>query len=221
MILNESPAVYLGSDSVEVIYLGSEKVWPSGGEYTPIDWIQATGTQYINTGYTQQSDSARIEANVHVYGGGNHAFIFGGYSVGAGVTWSSVVNVYFIWIYVNDARTATGDDGHDPYGASGDVELKIEVNPTAQTITENGVVKATGAGSDPSQNAQPYCIFARSDGSHLIGAKLYSFKIYDNDVLVRDFIPVVRNADGKPGLWDNVTRQFYINAGTGEFDVPT
>lgn len=54
---------------------------------------------------------------------------------------------------------------------------------------------------------------------------LYSLKIYDStETLVRDFIPVVRNSDGKPGLYDLcgsicplTNTQFYINAGTGEF----
>ena len=48
------------------------------------------------------------------------------------------------------------------------------------------------------------------------GMKLYSFKMYDNNRLVRDFIPV-KNEAGAAGLWDRVTRTFFANAGTGEF----
>lgn len=46
--------------------------------------------------------------------------------------------------------------------------------------------------------------------------KLYSFKIYDNDALVRDFIPVLNN-NGIPCLYDRVNNEFYYNQGTGEF----
>ena len=46
--------------------------------------------------------------------------------------------------------------------------------------------------------------------------KIYYFKIYDNDVLVRDFIPVLDNY-GTPCMYDKVERKFYYNAGTGDF----
>ena len=45
---------------------------------------------------------------------------------------------------------------------------------------------------------------------------LYSCQIYDNDVLVRDFVPCIKD-DGEVGLYDLVGKQFYGNAGTGVF----
>ena len=45
---------------------------------------------------------------------------------------------------------------------------------------------------------------------------LYSFKIYTDGNLVRDFIPV-KTLDNKIGLWDLVEDKFYGNAGTGSF----
>jgi len=36
-------------------------------------------------------------------------------------------------------------------------------------------------------------------------------------VLVRDFIPVLRKSDNKPGMLDKVNNVFYTNAGTDEF----
>lgn len=49
----------------------------------------------------------------------------------------------------------------------------------------------------------------------LISMKLYYFQIYDNDVLVRDFIPVKDN-NGVVCLFDKVTKQFFYNKGTDE-----
>ena len=46
--------------------------------------------------------------------------------------------------------------------------------------------------------------------------KVYYFQIYDNDTLVRDFIPVL-DGDGTPCMYDKVTKQFFYNQGTGEF----
>lgn len=48
-------------------------------------------------------------------------------------------------------------------------------------------------------------------------AKLYSCKMYNNDTLVRDFVPVKRISDNVYGLWDKVNEVLYENAGTGAF----
>lgn len=45
---------------------------------------------------------------------------------------------------------------------------------------------------------------------------LYSCQIYDNDTLIRDYIPC-QTAAGDIGLWDDVNSVFYGNAGTGAF----
>ena len=40
---------------------------------------------------------------------------------------------------------------------------------------------------------------------------------YDNNILVRDFVPCYRKEDGVIGLCDVVTQEFYENQGTGNF----
>ena len=49
------------------------------------------------------------------------------------------------------------------------------------------------------------------------GMKLYGAKLYDNGTLVRDFVPARRNRDQAVGLYDNVSKTFFTNAGTGVF----
>ncbi len=46
--------------------------------------------------------------------------------------------------------------------------------------------------------------------------KIYYFQIYDNDILVRDFIPVLDPA-GVPCMYDKIENKYYYNAGTGDF----
>ena len=46
--------------------------------------------------------------------------------------------------------------------------------------------------------------------------RMYNFKIYDNDTLVRDFIPVLDD-NGIPCMYDKVEDKFYYNMGTGQF----
>ena len=44
-------------------------------------------------------------------------------------------------------------------------------------------------------------------------------KIWQNDVLVAEFIPCYRRSDGAKGMYDIVRNQFFGNAGTGDFEV--
>ena len=66
----------------------------------------------------------------------------------------------------------------------------------------------------------PLRLFAQPQWSELQTSsyKLYNFKIYENDTLIRDFIPVknILN-DNKICLYDKVEGKFYYNAGSGEF----
>ena len=45
--------------------------------------------------------------------------------------------------------------------------------------------------------------------------RLYSCKIYEDDVLIKNFIPA--KAGEKVGLYDTVSKKFHENKGTGEF----
>ena len=46
--------------------------------------------------------------------------------------------------------------------------------------------------------------------------RVYSSRLYDNDVLVRDFIPILDH-NGTPCMYDKVEKKFYYNQGTGQF----
>ena len=73
---------------------------------------------------------------------------------------------------------------------------------------------ATGMAIFAAFNAGNYQIFGKRD------MYLYSVKIYDsNSELIHNLIPVKRNADDEPGLYDLKTYKFYTNMGTGVFTV--
>ena len=68
----------------------------------------------------------------------------------------------------------------------------------------------------------PLAIFATRNTDYVgyfeyASAKLYSCKIWDNNVLQRDFVPCYRIADGEIWLYDLVNDVFYTNAWTGTF----
>ena len=49
-----------------------------------------------------------------------------------------------------------------------------------------------------------------------ISGKLYFFKIYDNGILKRDFVPCT-NSSNVAGLYDLASNSFFHNNGTGLF----
>lgn len=55
----------------------------------------------------------------------------------------------------------------------------------------------------------------RAVGSNYCSIKIYGSKIYDNDTLVREFMPCLLS--GEAGLWDKVNNVFYPNSGTEKF----
>ena len=54
------------------------------------------------------------------------------------------------------------------------------------------------------------------DDRRFIG-RVYWFKIYNSNKLVRDFIPVKNSETGEVGLFDKVESIFYTNQGVGSF----
>ena len=73
-----------------------------------------------------------------------------------------------------------------------------------------------------SYNLNTMYIFARHsrDGSAQYinkGARLYGLKFTVNGNVEANFVPCIRSADNKPGVYDTVANKFYANSGSGEF----
>lgn len=68
-------------------------------------------------------------------------------------------------------------------------------------------------------NPNSIYIFSRNIGaepSYLSKIKFISFKIYENDILVRNFVPA-KDSDGAIVLYEKIQNKFYYNLGTGTF----
>lgn len=61
-----------------------------------------------------------------------------------------------------------------------------------------------------------YCPYDTSATYIPMEMKIYGLKVWDNDVLLRDCIPVLRKSDSKPCLYDLVSGEFYLPQ-TGDF----
>ncbi len=216
-------------------------------EYQRVEYIENSGTQYINTGYYWTSDNVRavLSANVTThnqatslfgneeYIGRDRYFALIPHNLGGTMKIFSLDRnlIEFTYPFSTDMilDVSASTQGSDKY-----VNLAI----TSNGSTKNYGGKATTGGSvitNPNNlktGVGEIYLFASHNsgkgavtggtpnmvGNQIVGKmKVYSFKMYDNNILVRDFVPVVRSRDGVAGLYDMVGHKFYANAGSGSF----
>ena len=173
-----------------------------------VNFIQSSGTQYIKTGiYPTQNH--RVECDIELTSFGL-SVLFGHYLSGSN---------QFAAICLNGGATWRAWFGSAATDFSGDCtgRHQITFSKTAMT-TSSGSVSYSGTAFTSS--IEMY-IFGLSSGSsatfeYPASMKLYNFKIYECDTLLRDFWPCY-DPDGVACLYDKVEKKYYYNAGTGEF----
>lgn len=216
---NQLTKAFLGTTNIQRIYKGNFLLFEDD-TFTPLRYIQGTGTQYIDTGIKMNS-SVNIEADAEIRqfawqrdnAPTDLAGIFGNISCGdsggnrAGLRFYTQRNYY--WYYSNTGWPTVWPTDETFYSRNiyKNVGNVFYINGTS-TITGT-----TGSWSGATNNA---LLFSMGENPKA-GMKLYGAKLYDNGTLVRDFIPARRNRDQAVGLYDNVSKTFFTNAGTGVF----
>ena len=184
--------------------------------YTELEYIESTGTQYIDTGLNPKPDvtSVEFEAAItdtsmeQIFGARQTAGAAGGsYNVFANV---SPKQFRLDWVGNADAVVGgivVGTFYKFVLNADGSVDFQNEHFGRAETKTEC--------------NYNMYLFGANNAGVYTensLGKVRYkgAVKIKERGILVRDFIPA-KNASGVVGMYDTVSGQFFTNQGTGEF----
>lgn len=193
---------------------GSGKL-PEG--YTQLEYIESTGTQYINTGYKATSENYLIKCKFAITDYAANRVLFGG---GAS---TDIISV----LITSDAKLKfyVGSGSVSgllvPFVTGTEYEMECHANNGAFTVTVNGT-SYSGTYSGAINKDYPLFIFANnSAGSagQFSSARIYEFQIYDNGTLVRDYTSCY-NANDEIGLHDIANKVFYGNAGSGEFYSP-
>lgn len=175
--------------------------------YVEVQYIQGTGIQYINTDF-KPNQNTRLIADFEVISWPSSQFL--GARTGASNTAFNIL--------VTNATSGRDDWNTSAISfTSGNARWKIDKNKNVTTINSSVTTHATGSFDCP----VPIYLFAVNNNGSLMatgcaGAKLYSCQIYDDETLIRNFIPCI-NPDGQVGLYDSVDSKFYGNAGTGVF----
>ena len=85
----------------------------------------------------------------------------------------------------------------------------IEDTPSIKTA-DHKIYTLFLFGTNNNGEAQPFTSY---------NMQVYGCKIYDNEQLIRNYIPCYRKSDDIAGLYDLVNGVFYTNAGAGEFSI--
>lgn len=60
-------------------------------------------------------------------------------------------------------------------------------------------------------------LFIRANLQQGFAGKILGFKAERSGETIRNLVPALRSSDGNPGMFDTVSKNFYVNQGTGEF----
>lgn len=178
------------------------------GGYTQLRYIESNGAQYINTGFNANNNT-RVVIDAQATGTSGTLFLFGCRE--ANNSKSFCFFYYQGWSadYETNAQRKTFSN------VTYTDRLLVDFNKTNCSV--NGASASFSAATF--QSPVPLYLFAVNTNGTISGqlsARLYSCKIYDNDTLVRDYVPA-RSSGGVIGLYDMVSGDFKTNAGTGAF----
>lgn len=195
-ITNEAggKSVYINSEAPEMPKL------PEG--YTRLQYIQSTGTQYVDTGF-KPNQGTRLLMNVQPVSVSGTAFLFGA---------RTAVRQNSFCAYIQNAQ-------YGMYCGTQTLSFSSEATVSKTTVELQGSVGRVNTESQlgTAETYDSQCnlvLLARNTVGTIASyasAKLYSCQIYDNGTLVRDYVPCM-NASGEAGLYDFVNGEFYGDA---------
>ena len=183
------------------------------------EYIESTGSQYINTGYVAQNPSLQYELDMTWTGtntGDFETFIGFMPSVNGNVPRAGLHKLSSTLFFGGDDTKYSEviPVSGERFNFYGDFITKNQ-----KLYKNNTLIASSTHTFNPSSNTLSTYIFARNkDNARNNGAKmkLYRAKIYEEYNTIYEFIPV-RNAAGVLGLYDIINNQFYTNAGSGDF----
>lgn len=182
--------------------------------YTELEYIESTGTQYIDTGFKPNRDT-RIDLSAVAFSTDSAADGVGFIPYGSGVSYTS--NAFEC--YTAEGQLEFNYANIYAFIGSAVAGSVYNISHNKNVVTVSGAV--SGSYTFPYTSISPpytMTLFALHRASILVGGamRLYSCQIYDNGTLIRDFLPCI-NASGAVGLWDAVNGVFYSNSGSGVF----
>lgn len=197
-----------------------ESKLPTG--YVELEYIESTGTQYIDTGFKPNQDSrvtmdvtllSQTDASVGLFGvrdinGANAELKF--------IFWSMQTGTQLRSDFFGTSANVTSDVS--VIGKRINVDKDKTVCTVKEKESESILASLNSQPATGRCNKNMYLLGVNTAGEagYFCIARLYSCQIFNSGVLMKDFVPCT-SPDGTVGLYDTANGVFYSNAGTGTF----
>ena len=206
-----------GDDLVDYKIYGKSEHEELPDEYQQVEYIESTGTQYIDTGININTTTSRYETKIKPSSVSGTIGIFGTRNYSSAN--QSAMNVFIIsgtfrldWI--------SGNGNYNVRNISSDTEYTISITRGLATINN---VNYTSGDTTSIDSLYPFYVGNFNNVGSVFSTgfsgKIYYSKLYNNNILVFDGVPCYRKSDNEIGMYDLVSNTFFTNAGTGTFNV--
>ena len=183
--------------------------------YTELEYIESTGTQYVDTEFninSQNFQNLRIVADVLLTNvSGSSYWSVSGIS-GGGIT-----------CYLGSSNSGAMYYGNGTQDVALGVtyqaqRMSLELNIKHKSIMVGNIYTGTNITfNTPSASANFYIsAYNKSNGQDCHPERIWNYKFYESDKLIKNFVPA-KNIDGNIGLFETVAAEFFANKGTGTF----
>ena len=188
-------------------------------DYTRLEYIENPNGKYINTGFTHNPNattirgvlrvgvSANLPNSKNVNFIGNQVSKSGGYSLG----W----NAYFkLWTEATSNRL-NGPAYAMTAGTIHEIEYTVS-NTSRALLYDNGEGNSDTIKNGKVITTNPIHIYdgGTQQSDRQFTGRIYDLKVYEDDVLVHNFVAARRNQDSVVGMYDIVTDTFLTGSGT-------
>lgn len=180
-------------------------------EYHEVEYIETTGTQWINTGISANTANLRTISTV---------FITSVSTSNGDSIWSGSWSTSGYLLNVIPSGELGWHSGGKKVTANINLNNWFSVETTKQELVVDGTsyALASPSGSDDNRIVLiAWCSYGASGGH--ARAKYKATMMYSGTTLLREFYPCYRKSDNVAGFWDKANEVFYTNAGTGTFVV--
>lgn len=173
--------------------------------YEQLKYIENNSNAYIQTRFTPNINSSFLYTFAYTQFTNNDCFGVGSYAGGWGLHTHGVSSIGYTFGYDIGVHYANDNSKHS-FGLIGN-----------QVIYDNKAVSTfTRAKINETYPLKIFCPHTKSPGAYQ-HQRVYGLKLWDEDTLVHNFIPVRRRSDGKIGMLDKIDGQFYTSPNGVEF----
>ena len=214
---NNITQIRLNGTDMDEVHLNSNKVYPVPKPKLYLEYIESTGSQWINT-LVYPTKFTRIELDFQYTANTvqDKTRLFGERR-----TWD---NGFYLGTSANAAPSASYwylfYDRYDSDGVGETDFNRHTVSLDTDCFKIDGSIVETFNNTTNLDTFAPICLFGAFDenaNTPTTGIyKMYGCKLYENGVLVKDYVPVLDQND-VACLYDRVNKEFIYNSGTGDF----